>query len=372
MSDPRPKRYTPREAPETPSGYRTTRRASKALKTAKRAQAQHRALSFVDRLGHRVKNFLLVLVYLAAGAAITALVLFGIAAAVNRYARWEAHRDQVSAPGESTKQRASRENILIIGADGGRAAGYLAMRVDTKSKQVFGIAIPDGAFIDVPGQGFERVGEAFVAGPDVVLATVSNFLSVPFDRYVIVPGVVYRDALTAQSVSGIIEAVTSDNLSDAESQRLEDMLADIDQKDVNLVPMPVKPIKLADQTYFEPQREEIVDLLESWWGIDPAKRETVTRVILYNGAGVPGIAGEAAQVLIRKGFRVVDTKNADRFDYKKTQIIVRRGDDSRGTSIREALGAGEVKVETSTADVTDVIVIVGKDYVAPKNTGGTQ
>jgi hypothetical protein len=52
------------------------------------------------------------------------------------------------------------------------------------------------------------------------------------------------------------------------------------------------------------------------------------RVIVYNGSGEPGVAGEAAQVLIRRGYRVVDTKNADNFDYDTTQIVVQ----SRGTS----------------------------------------
>jgi hypothetical protein len=136
--------------------------------------------------------------------------------------------------------------------------------------------------------------------------------------------------------------------------------------------MPVKPIKLGDQTYFEPQRAEIADLLSLWWGIDASQGEQVTRVIVYNGAGVPGIAGQAAQQLIRSGLRVIDTKNADNFAYTTTRIVVKRGDASRGEEVRRSLGVGEVVVETTTADVTDVVVIIGKDYRPPAARKGEQ
>ena len=125
-----------------------------------------------------------------------------------------------------------------------------------------------------------------------------------------------------------------------------------------------------NQTYFEPQRAEVADLLKSWWGVDASKAATVTRVILYNGAGVPGVAGEAAQQLIRGGFRVVDTKNADNFNYVATKIVVQRGDVKRGEEIVRVLGVGTVEQKPSDQDVADVIVIIGKDYQPP--TGGAQ
>ena len=49
-------------------------------------------------------------------------------------------------------------------------------------------------------------------------------------------------------------------------------------------------------------------------GVAALAADSSVRVIIYNGAGTPGIAGQAAQQLIAAGMRVVDTKNADRFD----------------------------------------------------------
>ena len=261
--------------------------------------------------------------------------------------------------------RKAKENLLVIGVENKEAAGFLAMRVDRKGEQVFGIAIPDGAFLEVPGQGFERVGESYTASADISLSTISNYLGVPFRSYLIVPAEVYRTVLKQQSVAGLTGAVQSSNLTAAELEALGESLAKIPQKNTALVPLPVKPIKLGDQTYFEPQRAQVADLLKSWWGVDASQTAQVTRVIVYNGAGVPGIAGEAAQQLIRNGFRVVDTKNADNFNYKTTQVVVQQGSVTRGNEIRRVLGVGTVVNKPSEQDVADVIIIIGKDYKPP-------
>ncbi len=366
MTERRPRRSRLPDAPETPRGYRQTRRGSSALKSSRRAKKRHELEVAVARLLRSARNILLLVVQGVGIVVAVLIVLLLIANGVNTFARWNAKRlaDREASPDE--RARRTKENVLFVGVEGDKAVGYLALRVDRRSGQVFGVAVPDGAFVDIPGRGFERIGEAWKGGPETALATVSNFLTVPFENYVAVPAQAYRDALTAQSVSSLPDSAVSTSLGAAELSALDGELDKIPRDNVAIVPMPVKPIKLGDQTYFEPQRGEIADLLESWWGVDSESAEETVRVIVYNGAGVPGIAGEAAQVLIRSGFRVIDTKNADRFDYRATRIVVRRGDARRGDSVREALGVGSVAVETSTADVTDVIVIIGKDYKPPR------
>ncbi len=372
MSEERPRRYKAPSAPEAPSGYRQTRRGSKAAKSAKRAERQHRVLSGLDRMGRGARNVLYVVAYVLGALGAALIVLLLIATAVNTVARWNARREAQQAAAPSQRALHAREDVLVIATEGDRATGFLAMRVDAKGGQVFGIAIPDGAFIDVPGQGFERIGEAYQAGAGVALSAVSNYLTVPFRTYLVVPKSAYSAALQNMSVSGLVSAVQESNLSADQLEELDAALKKIEQKNVALVPMPVKPIKLGEETYFEPQRKEIADLLKSWWGVDASREQSAVRVVVYNGVGKPGAAGEAAQALIRSGFRVVDTKNADRFDYEKTQIVVRRGTIAQGDSVRDALGVGDVTQNPSSADVTDVIVIIGKDYRAdPQQREGT-
>lgn len=352
-----------RNGSKIPTGYRSSRRGSKSLKSAKRAERADRLVTGWTRFWAAVRRLGYALAVLIGGALALVIVALLLASLVNGIARWSReHRAARGAQQASAGSTETSENVLIIGQDGGRVAGFLAVRIDSQGKQVYGIAIPDGAFLEVPGQGFEKVGDSFAAGPDVSMSAVSNYLLVPFTSYATVSAQTYRDALKAQDLRSITASITGTNLTDAQRAQLSATLAAIPAKNTALVPLPTKPIKLGNQTYFEPQRDEVADLLKAWWGIDASATAQVTRVIVYNGAGKPGIAGAAAQELIRGGFRVIDTKNADRFDYKTTQVVVQRGPVEKGAEIVKALGTGEVSEKRTDEDVVDIIVIVGSDY----------
>jgi hypothetical protein len=87
------------------------------------------------------------------------------------------------------------------------------------------------------------------------------------------------------------------------------------------------------------------------------------RVIVYNGVGTPGVAGAAARQLIRAGFRVVDSKNADNFEYKTTRILLYHGTQADADRVRDTLDAGEIAVESEAQNVADIIVVIGADFV---------
>jgi hypothetical protein len=363
MSDETPRRSKNQDESKIPTGYRSSRRGSKSLKAAKRAERADQLVTGWNRFWATTRNIGFVIAMGLTALVALAIVALLVTTLINGIARWSAHRKVVaSTPAMSEEERRARENLLVIGVENGKAVGFLAMRVDSAGKQVFGVAIPDGAFIEVPGQGYERVGESFSAGPDVSLAAISNYLTVPFRSYVTVSGQVYRDLLTTQQIAAVSSAIQTTNLTDEQRAQLTAALADVPLKSTAFVPLPVKPIKLGSQTYYEPQRAEVADLLSAWWGINPNQTSQVPRVIVYNGAGKPGIAGDAAQRLIRGGFRVVDTKNADRFDYKTTIVVVQRGPLDKGAQIVSLLGAGVVKEKRTDQDVADLIVIIGRDY----------
>ena len=374
MSDKAPRRAKKREAPEPPKGYRSTRRSSQAVKAANRAEREHRAGSALGSAAKLVRDIGYYLALLVGTVLVGVLVLLVLASIYNGVVRWSArHAAEQANSSEAQLARAS-ENLLVIGQLNGRAIGFIAARVDATDKQIYGIAIPDGAFIEVPGQGFEKIGESYSGGPKISLSAISNFLTVPFNTYVVVPSTAYADAVKRQSLSGITAASEASNLSASELDALGRDIASVSQKSTAIVPLPVRPIKLGTQTYFEPQRTQVADLLKQWWGVDASKAAAVTRVILYNGAGKPGRAGDAAQQLIRAGFRVVDTKNADNFKYAKTQIIVQRGDAAQGSAVAKVLGVGQVSSQPSDQDVAEVIVIIGRDYKPPASgpTGGSK
>lgn len=354
-----------------PGGWRTSRRGSKAGKQARKDIKRHERKEAVEKVATRTKGAARGIAYLAgialAGIVGAVVVLYLLALGINGIARWSAERTAGQENSPEAQAEKAKDNLLLIAVDGDRATGFLALRHDADAEQIYGIAIPDGAFIEVPGQGFERIGDSYAAGPEVSLAAVSNFFTVPFSSYAVIDTEAYQTAMTNLSLTAMDESFTSTSLKGEDLTRWSEAFKETPVENVALVPMPVKPINLGNETYFEPQRAEVADLLETWWGVTIGDTEQVTRVIVYNGAGTPGIAGVAAQELIRGGFRVVDTKNADNFEYATTQIVVQNGDESTAAGITDILGVGEITVQPADQQVADVIIIIGADY-APEET----
>jgi len=356
-------------SPGMPSGWRSSRRGSKSFKRARKGLKRHVRQEKVAVAATRTKRTLRDLAYLGglglAGIVVVLLLAYLLIVGVNSYARWNALRQADQANSPEAQAEKARDNLLLIAVDDDNATGFLAVRSDPDQSQIYGIAIPDGAFIDIPGQGFERIGDSYRSGPEVSLSAVSNFFTVPFTSYAVIDAEIYQASLTNQLLVGVTDMFKETNLSDDDLARWENAFNETPTEKVALVPMPVKPIALGSETYFEPQREAVADLLESWWGVTISDTEEVTRVIVYNGSGIPGIAGAAAQQLIRAGFRVVDTKNADSFDYATTQIVVQNGDENSAAPAVETLGVGEVNVQPADQQVADIIIIIGKDYEPP-------
>ena len=90
------------------------------------------------------------------------------------------------------------------------------------------------------------------------------------------------------------------------------------------------------------------------------------RVEILNGNGRIGTTRPVAAALIRHGFRVVRTDNADRADYEETQIISQGRDHQQAAlDARSVLGSGEVLIEVRhPSGVVDVTIIVGQDIPA--------
>lgn len=355
--------------PEVPKGFRSTRRTSKAFRSARKAVKAHEWRVYAAEVMANAKSGVLgvttLIGLIAAGALAAVLVLVLIASAVNGVVRWNAQRTAKREATPAAQQARARENLLVIGVQDGKARGLLALRVDAKERQSFGFAIPDAALMEVPGQGFERVGDSYEAGPEAAMATVSNYLTVPFEQYLTVPYETYQEAVTQQRVDGLLPATIDTDLDAAARRRLSDEVERVKRDDVAIAPLPVKAVTVGDETYFEPQRDEVADLLQSWWGVKMVQTKRTVRVIVYNGSGEPGIAGSAARQLIKSGYRVVSTANADKFGYKLTRVVVQHGSPADGQRVADLLGVGKISQQPSDQEIADIIVIVGKDYKAP-------
>jgi hypothetical protein len=294
--------------------------------------------------------------------------LYGTVIGVNAFARWNALR-LANAAGASTATVGT--NLLVIGVKDGVAVGFTALKAERANNRVLGIAIPEGAFVEVPGQGFERIGASYTTGASVSMDTVTNYLGVAFRRYIVVDGDTYQALLASQNVAGLMAKVTGTDLTAPERASFLGYFATVKTKDVWIVPLPVKPVAVGDQRYFEPQRAQVADLLLQWWGVKVSEQKSTPRVIVYNGVGTPGLAGLAAQQLIRSGFSVVNSGNAQNFGYKTTQILLYHGTQADAEAVRSSLGVGQIVVQSAPQDLTDMIVIIGSDYRPPIDDAST-
>ncbi len=110
------------------------------------------------------------------------------------------------------------------------------------------------------------------------------------------------------------------------------------------------------------------------------ENEETVDVVILNGVGTPGIAGEISAILNsgthayesgKKKFHVPSQEeggigNADNFNYAATEILVYTADDAgvmnAANELKEILGAGEIIVKENEVASSDIIIIIGADY----------
>jgi hypothetical protein len=86
------------------------------------------------------------------------------------------------------------------------------------------------------------------------------------------------------------------------------------------------------------------------------------RVEVLNGAGEPGAARRAAEVLRRAGFDVVHFGNAPDFGVTRTRVIDRVGSGPRADSVAGWLGVDRTETEPDLQAHLDATIILGADW----------
>ena len=82
---------------------------------------------------------------------------------------------------------------------------------------------------------------------------------------------------------------------------------------------------------------------------------------ILNGCGEVGVANLYSNFLTRKGFDVIDSKNADNFDYLNTNILVHKKEKMNAAkNLAKILKIKNIKLNDG--GVWDLSLIIGKDY----------
>ena len=93
----------------------------------------------------------------------------------------------------------------------------------------------------------------------------------------------------------------------------------------------------------------------------PAVRPVDVRVLVLNGSGVQGAAGEAAQSLTQLGFPSGGIGNDSRGTVAKTEIRYLPGQEAKAALVGQAVPGATLVADSSLAG-TDVVLVVGKSF----------
>ena len=89
------------------------------------------------------------------------------------------------------------------------------------------------------------------------------------------------------------------------------------------------------------------------------------QVEIWNGCGIPNLASMYTDFLREEGFDVLDSKNADHFNYLETKILHHRGDIDRALVLADILKIDKSNVIDDKNEnlFYDLTLILGKNYM---------
>ena len=269
---------------------------------------------------------------------------------------------------KTASARELKENTyLIVGLkkENGKAkaTGLLLVVVDNFKRSIGGVIIPTNTFVNVSGRGFAPIAESYDEKMKTMTSTFNDFIGFAPKRYFIVPSDLFLSAVSNGDVKRLISQAGRSDASKAERKNILNAVSDVPNEKISLVDMPVRPIAIGEETYFEAKKNDLSRLLKLFWSVKLTRDTSRQRVIILNGSGRPGVARKAADNLLGKEFTIVDIKNADNFNYQQTQLIIYNKNKVKAANkVKKLLGYGNIITKNTPQDVVDIVIILGKDY----------
>lgn len=265
---------------------------------------------------------------------------------------------------EKKKPAAPSFTVTVFGVekqDGtNKATGVLLLTYNSQKKLVGGLLFDQNTFIDVPGKGFMQVKDA-LSEPVSAASALGEVAKVKTNGFLILPKEKFSYFISRLTPERFFTDYTTTQISKRKTVEYAKIIKNVPKKKVLIVFLPVKPLKIGETTYYQPVKKDLNKLVTNFWGTRRVNNEA--RVIILNGNGVPGIARSAADKLLAGGLRIVDIKNAAHFNYQKTEIIVyTEVGRKQAKLVQKSLNVGSIKYNQIPQDVTDLVVILGKDY----------
>lgn len=132
--------------------------------------------------------------------------------------------------------------------------------------------------------------------------------------------------------------------------------------------VPVKEFKIEKTVVHRVDQQKIPAFIDKYVKSDyRTKSSSRLKVEILNGCGAPGVGEKVTSQLDLNKFTVVNSANADNFDYPQTLIIVysNSAEVAEGAEqIRKALEVGSIEARPANQNISDITIVVGKDYAS--------
>ncbi|WP_275574997.1 LCP family protein [Neosynechococcus sphagnicola] len=168
-------------------------------------------------------------------------------------------------------------------------------------------------------------------------------------------------------IIAVIQSHIDTNLSVEELLALAGFATGIDRSRVNMLMLPgdfSRPSEY-DASYWLPDRDRIQTMVSQYFdlgtvtnsGVDPAR----LRVAIQNTTGADGITGELVRKLEQAGYGNTYLVDPMQESLKVTRIVAQQGDLASAEALRQQLGFGEVRIESTGSLQSDITIQIGRD-----------
>jgi len=241
------------------------------------------------------------------------------------------------------------DHVVALGP--GALAGALAGPLE--------VEVPAGLFVE-GADGVTPVVEAGLvrADPAVVETLLVTQTDDPFDDLAR-QGAAWRAVIAAVAA----DPPLADRLAGSGSEAADALLSIARDPEHTVGTIPVQRVPYTGGDALAPDATEVSSFVAGRLGFLLMRDGPRPRVEVLNGSGRIGATIPVADLLVRRGFRVVRTDNADHFDYEETRVIVHRAtSEADAREAAQAIGADLVLLEArAPSSVVDISIIVGHD-----------
>ncbi len=195
-----------------------------------------------------------------------------------------------------------------------------------------------------------------------------------------------QNALRIPSMANAVAQQVTTDMSVGELVGLANQMRGMQGSAFQTVTMPGAPKRIGNGSYIVADEEAFAAILErvkAGQPLETAEEAAGTEVApeqvsvaVRNGAGISGVANDAAARLRAGRYNVADVGNMNQFVYDETLVVYKDEDEPLAQMVLDTIGQGRVlHYRGMYAFDTDVLVVVGKDWQlgrTPASRGATQ